>query len=316
MTSVSSLPPPHEPFPRHESSSSLGSLKRRSQVDHGVNSQQTYKHDRVSRPSRVNKTRANRISRQRKRPSLHSWGPDDEDGRRLAADPNVVLPSDHIPGKPQLKRQEAFRKPKSWHYSDVVDDDADLYKLGLLYDDERSRGSYFSLDTIIHSEPIYSIRPAKRARKQRQDTSYLHLDLSFASSDSGSDIQQYLAPDVALLTPPADEDVPETQNVFRDNINPERSYRDAALSVIHELPESSSPSFDTHAPKATDFSDLVSDHVIEDKEGEEQEDDQDWALLDTDILSTTDTDADVEAEDTIDAASGTGEAWIVLGDGS
>ncbi|KAI0835691.1 hypothetical protein F5Y06DRAFT_124397 [Hypoxylon sp. FL0890] len=313
MTSVSTLPSPHELYPRLESGPSL---KRWSQLDQGKSYQQTHKHDRASRPSRINKTRVNRASRQRRRPSSHPWGFDNEDGRRLAADPNVVLPSDRSHSKPQLKRQEAFRESKTWHYSDVVNDDSDLYKLGILYDDEHTRGSYFSLDTIVHSEPVYSIRPAKRARKQHRDTSYLHLDLSFTSRDSALDSQQYLAPDVALLTPPADEDIPESQDVYRDDINPEGSYRDTTLSVIHELPESSTPSFDTRAPEATDFPNLVCNSVIEDKEAEEQEDDQDWAFLDADILSTTDADVDVDAEDTTDAASITGEAWVVLGDGS
>lgn len=315
MTSVSSLPSLDEPSPSLESGSSLSNLNRGSQLDQGKSYQQTHKHERVSRPTRVRKTHVNRISRQRKRPSLHSWEPDDKDGRLLAADPNVILPNDHSHSKPQLKRQEAFREPKTWHSSDIVNDDAELYKLGLLYDDEHTRGPFFSLDTIVHSEPVYSIRPAKRARKQRRDTSSLHLDLSFTLLGSASDIPQYLAPDLALLTPPADDDIPETQDVFRDDINPERSYRDAVLSVIHELPESSDPSCDTRAPEATDFPGLVSDSAINDGE---QEDDRDWAMLDADVLSTTDADADadVDAEDTIDAASATGEAWIVLGDGS
>ncbi|OTA97729.1 hypothetical protein M434DRAFT_193231 [Hypoxylon sp. CO27-5] len=306
MTSVSSLPSLDEPSPCPESGSSLSNLKRRSQLDQRKSYQQSRKHERVSRPTRARKTHVNRISRQRNHPSLHLWGSDDEEGRRLAADPNVMLPRDHSPSKPQLKRQEAFREPKTWYYSDIVNDDAELYKLGLLYDDEHTRGPYFDLDTIVHSEPVYSIRPAKRARKQRRDTSSLHLDLSFASLGSASGIPQYLAPDLALLTPPAEDDIPETQDVVRDDVNPERSYRDAALSVIHELPENSDLS---------NFPDLVSDSVMDDGE---QEDDQDWALLDADILSTTNADADVivDAEDTVDAASATGEAWIVLGDGS
>ncbi|OTA60743.1 hypothetical protein K449DRAFT_383476 [Hypoxylon sp. EC38] len=315
MTSISSLPSPDEPSSCLESGSNLSNLKRRSQLDQRKSYQQSRKHERVSRPTRARKAHVNRISRQRNRPSLYLWGSDDEEGRRLAADPNVMLPRDHSPSKPQLKRQEAFRESKTWYYSDIVNDDAELYKLGLLYDDEHTRGPYFDLDTIVHSEPVYSIRPAKRARKQRRDTSSLHLDLSFASLGSASGIPQYLAPNLTLLTPPTKDDIPETQDVVRDDVNPERSYRDAALSVIHELPENSDLSFDTRALEATNFPDLVSYSVMGDGE---QEDDQDWALLDADILSTTNADADVnvDAEDTVDAASATGEAWIVLGDGS
>ncbi|KAI1144301.1 hypothetical protein F5Y05DRAFT_23402 [Hypoxylon sp. FL0543] len=312
MTTVSSLPSSHELFPRLESGSSLAAHKRRNILDHSKSYQQLHKHGRLS------KTHVNRASRQRKRPSSLPRGPDNEDSRHLAADPNVVLPSDRSPSKPQLKRQEAFREPNAWHHSDVVENDSDLYKLGLLYDDEHVRGSYFSLDTIVHSEPVYSVRPAKRARKSHRDTSHLHLDLSFASLGSDLEIQHYLAPDVALLTPPADDDIPETQDAYRDDINPEQSYRDAALSVIHELPESSPVSFDAHALEAPDFHNVVSNPAIKEKGRAEEDDDQDWALLDADVLSTTDTDADTEvtAEDATDAASIAGEAWIVLGDGS
>ncbi|KAI0882009.1 uncharacterized protein GGS22DRAFT_53515 [Annulohypoxylon maeteangense] len=272
--------------------------------------QGAFKNDRIRRPTRVNKSR---IRRHKPLPSRSSWGYGDEDDRRLAADPSVILPSDRRPKKPRLERQEAFREPNTqFYHSDIVDDDAELYKLGLLYDDEHVRGSRFSLDTIVHSDPVYSVRPAKRARKQRQDTSYLHLDLSFASLGSDSDLQHYLVPELALLTPPP-EDAPVNEGRRGNDITPARSYRDAVMATIPELPESSIHSLDALIAEKTWFPELIPD--IETDIEEDEEDGQDWALLDNaDVLSTTDTDA--LTEDTADATSATGEAWIVLGDGS
>ncbi|KAI1088211.1 hypothetical protein F5B19DRAFT_26011 [Rostrohypoxylon terebratum] len=269
--------------------------------------QGAYKNDRARRPTRVNKTR---VRRRKPLPSRSAWGYGDEDDRRLAADPSVILPSDRRPKKPRLERQEAFREPNvQLFHSDAVDDDAELYKLGILYDDEHVRGSRFNLDTIVHSEPVYSIRPAKRARKQRRDTSYLHLDLSFASLGSDTDLQHYLAPELALLTPPP-EDPPTTEGRLGDDSTSARTYRDAVLSTIPELPESSIHSLDELLMKRAWFPDLIPD--AETDEEEEDGDNQDWALLETaEILSNADIDAPTE-----DAASATGDAWIVLGDGS
>ncbi|KAI1384769.1 uncharacterized protein F4822DRAFT_373006 [Hypoxylon trugodes] len=264
--------------------------------------------DRVSRPTRVSKPHLNHTAPVASRRKPRSSGPTWEDNRQLAADPTVVLPSDRGICTPQLKRQEAFREPK--YYSDIVENDADLYKMGLLYDDEHVRGSYFDLDAIVHSEPVYSIRPAKRAKKQRQDSSYLQLEFSFASLGSDSDLQHYLAPEVIEIAPSAEDlDVPTLRDTrHRATITaPARSYRDAALSVIHELPESSAYPFDTAAPEAPD---LISDSEIDDEEVKEEA--QDWAVLDkTDIFDNTDVNVDA-----IDAASTTDEPWIVLGDGS
>ncbi|KAI1395404.1 hypothetical protein F4819DRAFT_194213 [Hypoxylon fuscum] len=270
-----------------------------------------YRYDNVARPSRVHKTLSKRVARpQTFYTSLSSWDPDGEDGVSLAADVNIDLPSDRAPSKPRLERQEAFHEPKTWQYSDVVEDDADLYKMGLLYDDEYRRGSGFNLDTIVHPEPIYSIRPAKQARKGRQDTSYpyLDLDLSYASLSSDLDVQQYMAPDVHEIPAPVEDDSP-TQERRRAGNAQKQSYRDAALSIIPELPESSAHLFGTPAPEATDFPDLITDSEGEDEEGDCADD---WALLEeADVRSAADADVDTNA------ASTTGdEAWIVLGDGS
>ncbi|XXG96401.1 hypothetical protein Hte_002683 [Hypoxylon texense] len=282
-------------------------------------------HGRIGRLTRVSKLpHANRTVQPRKPHGPRSrWGPDREDSRQLAADPDLVLPSDRNCSKPRLERQEAFHQPKTQLYhSDVVDDDSELYKLGLLYDDEHSRGSHFNLNTIVHSDPVYLVRPTKRAKKQRQDTSYLYLDLSFSSLGSDVDVQQFMVPEVREIPAPLD-DKTAAQDGHDNDVVRGRSYRDAALSVIHELPENSKFSSEPSAPGATDssnFPDLISDEDEEEEEEEEEEEDcpGDWALLEgTEVLRTTDADAGADAEDAVDAASIVGEeTWVVLGDGS
>ncbi|KAI1769906.1 hypothetical protein F4818DRAFT_434655 [Hypoxylon cercidicola] len=273
-------------------------------------------HGRIGRPTRISKTHANRVAQPRKAHVPHSrWGPDRDDSRQLAADPNLVLPGDRA-RKPSLERQEAFHQPRSQLYhSDVVDDDSELYKLGLLYDDEHTRGSYFNLNTIVHSDPIYMIRPTKRAKKQRQASSYLYLDFSFSSLGSDSDVQQFMVPDVHEIPSPL-HDKPATKKGDEDGATRKRSYRDVALSVIHELPENSKFSLESVVSDAADLPDLVSD--------EEEEEDclGDWAILEeAEVSSTADADvgADAGAEDAAEVVlvSAAGEeTWVVLGDGS
>ncbi|KAI4865236.1 hypothetical protein F4820DRAFT_448173 [Hypoxylon rubiginosum] len=273
-------------------------------------------HGRAGRPTKISKPHASRIVQPRKSHTPRSrWGPDKEDSRQLAADPNLVLPGDRSHNKPRLERQEAFHQPKTQLYhTDVVDDDSELYKLGLLYDDEHTRGSYFNLNTIVHSDPVYLVRPTKRAKKQRQDASYLYLDLSFSSLESDIDVQQFLASDVHEIPASLDNNEPAAQKDHENGVVRKRSYRDATLSVIPELLENSKSSLEPAAPEAADspdFPDLISDEEEEGCPG-------DWALLEkTEVLSTADADVSADAEDAADAASAAGEeTWVVLGDGS
>ncbi|KAI8960316.1 hypothetical protein F5Y11DRAFT_330229 [Daldinia sp. FL1419] len=308
-TVAPSFLPTNQPLRRRASRPSPSPVRWRSRQEPQQSSKRGFKHDQSSRPIRAGRLHDNRIVRQRRsRSSYLAWGFEDEDNRRLAADPTFALPSDFGRSKPRLERQEAFREPKTQgFYSDVVEDDADLYKLGLLYDDEHSRGSYFNLDAIVHDEPVYSVRPAKRSKKQRHEQSYLHLDLSYTWLSSDVDVRPFLAPEVHEVHLPA-EDMPVAQDNHEKNLVSARPYRDATLPVIHELPESSAPLFKTAALGATEFPDLISD-------SKEDEESHEWALLeDADILSNADGDA--STEDIVDATSTTGEAWVVLGDGS
>ncbi|KAI1762574.1 hypothetical protein GGR53DRAFT_415367 [Hypoxylon sp. FL1150] len=269
---------------------------------------------RVGRPTRISKSQASRVPPPRKSHAPRPrWGPDREDGRQLAADPNLLMPSDHFRSKPRLERQEAFHQPKTQLYhSDVVEDDSDLYKLGLLYDDEHTRGSYFNLNTIVHSDPVYLVRPTKRAKKRRQDTSYLYLDLSSSSLGSDIDVQQFLVPDIHEIPAPLEDKPGATRKADEGGAVRQRSYRDATLSTIPELPENSKSIVDPSAPDATDLPDLVSDR------DEDEYCSGDWAILEVDGSGTADIDVvSADAEDAADAVSAAGEeTWVVLGDGS
>ncbi|KAK8092052.1 hypothetical protein PG997_002413 [Apiospora hydei] len=105
-------------------------------------------------------------------------GIDDQDDHLSLARSNFRLPGDGCRNnnnnvKPRLERQEAFRGPSVGggfvSSDDVVENDADLYRLGLLYDDgagdEENRGAGFSLDAIAHDEPLYAVRLSRRKRK-------------------------------------------------------------------------------------------------------------------------------------------------------
>ncbi|KAK8848904.1 hypothetical protein PGQ11_015384 [Apiospora arundinis] len=123
----------------------------------------------------------NRATRQRK-PTTNrgtQWYPYEQsyyidgggdDGIALARS-DVPLPGDGgRRTKPRLERQEAFRGPSVGGFvssDDVVESDADLYRLGLLYDDdEGNQGSGFSLDAIVHEEPLYVVRLSRRKQKR------------------------------------------------------------------------------------------------------------------------------------------------------
>ncbi|KAM7194851.1 hypothetical protein V8F33_007049 [Rhypophila sp. PSN 637] len=126
---------------------------------------------------------------------------------------------------PSLDRQDAFRDPLTtkkrscrtalMSAEDVEveelyragllydkDQDEELYRMGLLYDDGSERGSGFTLDTIVHDEPVYKVntRPAKRGRRngRHQDVKEewvefeLSLELSYAAISEDPELAAYL----------------------------------------------------------------------------------------------------------------------------
>ncbi|KAK3302758.1 uncharacterized protein B0T15DRAFT_373387, partial [Chaetomium strumarium] len=116
---------------------------------------------------------------------------------------------------PSLERQDAFRDERtaksrhSRHHHDSYDEHllspnemaehqsrggdeeareiADLYCMGLLYDNEYERGAGFSLDRIVRDcagEPAYSVRVRPRKRARRAESGFVSLcsvDLAFGA---------------------------------------------------------------------------------------------------------------------------------------
>ncbi|KAF5004783.1 hypothetical protein FDECE_8722 [Fusarium decemcellulare] len=233
-----------------------------------------------------------RARRSRNRPEA-SWSSNEVEGQDLARS-NVPLPSDRfrLVRKPTLEREEAFRDASTakLRRSQTATDDAEvaeLYRMGLLYDDEQDRGEGFDLNSIEHEEPVYSIRPAKRSRKNKKSHSFsfnepLHLDLSFTDLGGDQTIAQFLASSSEASD---DGDIPEASS---------RSF--APLRVIYEL-DGSQPSFDVDTSQPPDLvSDLLSDY---------------------DCFSDSDLDdlpSQREVRDS--AAAPSSDTWVVLGDDS
>ncbi|KAJ3572540.1 hypothetical protein NPX13_g5012 [Xylaria arbuscula] len=241
------------------------------------------------------------------------WDRDDqEDGRRLASDPTISLPGEEPRRTPRLQRQEAFRAPPDWE-DDAVDDAA-LYRLGILYDgdDENAhvRGSGFSLDAIIHSDPAYSFRPAKRAKKAhspppKEKDLDLSVDLPFTYLTDDSTTTRFLEP--------ISDEMP-TWTHGGHYLHLTRTNRDLAapLATIHELFESSTL---PHAPPpaANDFPDLIYDA---EEDHEEYSEGGDWALVSDPDAGATSLDTRIDGVlDGMETANSIDGAWVfVAGD--
>lgn len=159
---------------------------------------------------------------------------------------------------------------------------AELYRLGLLYDDEYERGSGFSLDRIAREEPVYAVRtrPARPTRRARMARNLELAGLAFSAFGQDEALAGWMAsPSPSPLRREFDMAV---------SLAPLDTPR---LTVIYELVD---------APAADDFLDSVSEGYGGDA----------WAILEGGINGT---DAVVEAM----ADGDDGDPWVVLGhDGS
>lgn len=221
-----------------------------------------------------------------------AWDRDErEDGRRLASDPSVALPGEGRSRVPRLERQGAFCAPPDWDISDTdaILDDVALYRLGILYDDDdedksqRQRGSGFCLDSIVHDDPVYSLRPTKRAKRTHDRRPLLkeedlHLSVELLSTYLGEDstIARFLSPigdDEGCIQSP--KRVSRRPDHINNNVTMKTGSTNT-LSIIYELAESATLCVPS-SPAANDFPDLISD-----TEGEPEErdgDGGDWALV-------------------------------------
>ncbi|GKT88816.1 LOW QUALITY PROTEIN: hypothetical protein Ct61P_06666 [Colletotrichum tofieldiae] len=219
------------------------------------------------------------------------------EGRTLALS-GQKLPGEQRRRTPSLERQEAFRDArttKSLTYPQDAQEVSELYRVGLLYDDEHLRGSAFGFDAIDRTEPEYTIRPARRTRKTKaagvpyDDDLQLALDLSLAELGHDESFTQFLCSS-SLEEPSSDDE--STNNTY--------SARLASLHFVSEL---------MHSPEY--FSDNTPDMTTD---SESESDSTSFPEDSVFKLRRTTTKGGISE---LYAANYEGpNAWIMLGDGS
>jgi hypothetical protein len=239
-------------------------------------------------------------------PRTRTRWPKDDEGAELARSA-VPLPSDRfrLTRTPSLEREDAFRDASTakgnvrLQRNQSLNEDAEvaeLYRMGLLYDDEQDRGDAFNLNSIEHQEPVYTVRPAKRSRKNKTrrysdvDQKPLYLDLSFADLGIDQTSAQYFPSGSS-----SDSEEPADDGSLQQSSSTARAF--APLRVIYEL-DGSQPDIDVDTSQPPD---LVSD-----------------LLCDYDYFSDSDLDdlAPSQREVRDGAATPGSEVWVMLGDGS
>ncbi|KAH6838617.1 hypothetical protein B0I37DRAFT_419550 [Chaetomium sp. MPI-CAGE-AT-0009] len=271
--------------------------------------------------------------------SRSSWNNSSSGGRGEDGSQNSSPSSTSGRRPPSLERQDAFRDEKTakrrrqrhqqrqqqwreweeWegdeqeqeHDGGLRDEQAEvaeLYRMGLLYDDEHERGEGFSLDGIVRDEPAYSlrVRPAKRARgeERARDGVFLSaVDLAFSAFGADQAWAGWLLSGSGSGSGFASSDAPvlEAPRPWM-----ETAHDTPRLTVVYELADDAVSAMSVD----DDFLDSVSVSDISYCGGEEG-DEMAWAMLnrgDGNAMSTT---MDlVEADGEVDP-------WVVLGhDGS
>ncbi|AEO68638.1 uncharacterized protein THITE_2130362 [Thermothielavioides terrestris NRRL 8126] len=188
---------------------------------------------------------------------------------------------------------------------------AELYRLGLLYDDEHERGEGFSLASIVRPEPVYSLRVRPARKKGGRDAGAeqnfaLSVDLAFSAFGEDETLAGWLLSGSAYERVAAD-----------DHWAPDASPRDAGrssprLTVIYELADDA-----VSAVSADDFLESVSVSELSSCGGEE-ENESAWAVLEG-CNGLKEDAATAGAADLVEgeAGDGDGDPWVVLGrDGS
>ncbi|KAL2213167.1 hypothetical protein CC79DRAFT_1361987 [Sarocladium strictum] len=224
-----------------------------------------------------------------------------EENSTALAKSDVPFPSDHdhTVRRPSLEREDAFCDANTFKPHGVRTlgsgndaEVADLYRMGLLYDDDETKDT-FNLNTIRREEPAYTIRPAKRARKAggksraSNSSRQLNLDLSFADLGDDDAIARYL--DASSATTPAEIAAAHEEAI--QHVAAQRSSSGSPpLRVIYEL-DSLQPSFDVETSQppglVDDFLsdyDCFSDSDFDETPTQEREIREDGATADTWIM--------------------------------
>ncbi|KAI1488329.1 hypothetical protein F5X96DRAFT_645977 [Biscogniauxia mediterranea] len=274
--------------------------------------------------------------RSRHRRSPATLTADAEDDRALAADPDVYLPgagarhwspnfqTTKQQTPPLLERAEAFRSPpRCLELADFVADDADLYRLGLLYhddDDEHTRGGggreKKTTTTTMGSEDEDEERAPPDLSSREEAALAVHVH-EMAREGGEEEEDAVVVVDGGVASRRGGRREREEKEKEKSVVSP--------LEVIRELPEgSSSPG--PEAPADGDASSLW----LSDAE-EKEEDGHDWAFLDKAEAMEMEVEAEVEVEvscpadaevdastdaDDSGAMPATGDPWIMLGDDS
>lgn len=224
----------------------------------------------------------------------------EENSAQLARS-DVPFPSDHNRNvrRPSLEREDAFCdantfKPHGVRTQTSGDDAevAELYRMGLLYDDGENANN-FDLTSIRRDDPVYTIRPAKRARRSNgkqpgyEISRSLHLDLSFADLGDDDAIARYL--NASSATTPAE--IAAAHDEAIQHLASQRSNSGSPpLRVIYEL-DSLRPSFDVDTSQPPDL--------------------MDDSLSDYDCFSDSDLD-DKSTQQREVREGGAGDAWVML----
>ncbi|PFH63209.1 hypothetical protein XA68_16648 [Ophiocordyceps unilateralis] len=220
----------------------------------------------------------------------------------------VPLPSDRfrLTRRPTLEREDAFLDSSTTASGGKIrlrpnggDNDfavAELYQMGLLYDEKDAAannadadGHPLNLNNIQHDQPVYSIRPDRRARRITKPKAAgrdgaLRLDLSFSDLGDDTTIAQYLAPSDVQARESVDEGAasPASRSARQQPYPP--------LRVIYEL-AGTRPALDVDASQPPDLvTDITSDY---------------------DCFSDSDLD-DLPSQKVVHDAGD----WVMLGDGS
>ena len=233
---------------------------------------------------------------------------------------------------PSLERQDAFRDEKTAKRRRSADgtpvamrrkreelDEADadevaeLYRLGLLYDDEHERGAGFSLAQIVREEPAYSlrVRPAKRGRREEGERRIGFVSLSCAVDLAFSAFGEDEALARWLLSSSTYGSSHGTVVVDEPRQTRTAVHEDAPrLTVIYELADA-----DVSDVSADDFLDSVSVSEVSCCSEEEKEDDElAWAVLGGCVARNEDVAPVAVLEEVVDDDV---DPWVVLGlDGS
>lgn len=193
---------------------------------------------------------------------------------------------------------------------DEEEEVAELYRLGLLYDDEHERGAGFSLDRIVREEPVYSlsVRRAKRGGREEEKREWAALSLGLEFSAFGED--EALAG--WLLSRSAHGSGDGVGEDIWAPVIPSREtgHDNTGLTVIYELADDT-----VSALSADDFLESVSISELSycEEEEDEGEDEMEWVLdgcnaMDDEVAASSPSAAAAAA--VIDAADS--DPWVVL----